>query len=315
MDGKAKYVFLLILQSLIFGFSFVVVKKLLEYNCPPFMLISVRFLIGVLALYAVGLIIGTINKSAPERSVFNRKEVEYGLIAGVVLLLAFGLQTYGASYTTPAKNGLFTGLFVVFVPLIAMIINKKILRKAILLSLISFGGVAIVANVSYTKFSINIGDTLTIFCALGFAVHFILLEKYAPRLGINAINFTVVQLFAVALLAGIASLILEYEYYPHIQWQQALLWLVFMGVIATSITYYIQTIVQAKLAANTVSVISTTESVFAVSIALLLGYEVFSLRLFVGAVIIVLSMILASIDLTQTTVQPTPEELVRQPAP
>ena len=283
------------MQCAIFGFSFIAIKKILDLDCPPFLFMSIRFLIGAVSLYAFRAIISTGKREILNIPKFYKKEIIYGIVAGGVLFLAFTLQTYGAKYTNPARNGLFTGLFVVFVPIIEMFLKKNFPIKSILLSLLCFCGVVVVSNISFVDLSLNFGDMLAIFCGFVFAIHFILLEKFAPDLDIDLVNFTAIQLFAVALFSGIISLLYDNDVYCQVQWSQIFLWLIFMGTMSTSLTYYIQTIVQSKITANTVSAISCMESVFAISFSLLLGYEIFTWRLLTGALIIISSMVCISL--------------------
>ena len=293
---RSLYVFLLVTQCAIFGFSFVVVKKLLDYGCPTFLLMSIRFFIGTLSLIIVGLLFGKKIGGKGSPLSFRKKEMLYGTIAGIALFLSFGLQTFGANYTTPAKNGLLTGVFVVFVPLLSMLLKRKFHIKPIALAVAAFVGAVIVSGITASDLSINVGDMLSILCGFVFAVHFLLLEKYAPDPEIDTIRFTEVQLFVVAILSVIFSLGLENRNYTDFQWGNTIGWFLFIGIISTAVTYLIQTVVQAKLSANTCSVISCSESVFAVSISLVLGYEIFSIRLLIGAIFIVTSMVIASIQ-------------------
>ena len=290
------YVFLLILQCAIFGFSFVIVKMLLDYGNSPFLLMGIRFFIGAISLVFAGLVLNA--KTSQKRTVFayNKKELLYGAISGIALFAAFGFQTFGANFTTPAKNSLLTGVFVVFVPLVSMFLKKKFSAKPIVIALICFVGAGTVSGISASDLNINLGDILTIICGIAFAIHFLLLERYAPDSDIDTIKFTEVQLFVVAITSVLSSILLESHSYVNVDWQNSLLWFVFIGVISTAVTYLIQTIVQAKLTANTVSVISCTDSVFAITTSLILGYEILSGRLLIGGVIIIVSMIMASVQ-------------------
>jgi len=283
---KSLYIILLILVCTIFGFSFVIVKYLLEINFPTFLLLGLRFTIGAGFLLLIRKFI-----RLPK---INEKEIRNGFVLGIVIFIGFALQTFGAIFTTPAKNGLFTGLYVIFVPLIIIIIKRKFSLKPILLAILSFIGVVVVSNVFVGNLSINIGDILTVLCALAFAIQFVLLEKYAPSL--NPINFTIIQLLTVAGVSIILSLLTETNFYISIQWGKVLLSLIFLGVFSTGLAYYIQTVVQTKISANTVSVVSCMESVFAIIFSILLKYDVFSMSLLVGSLIIIVSMIISSIS-------------------
>jgi drug/metabolite transporter (DMT)-like permease len=108
MQQKNKYIFFILFQCAIFGIDFIAVKYILVAGYAPFFLLAVRFFIATLAFVGFYSIFNIFHSC--KVNTFNKKELLYGVIAGVFLFLSFALQTYGAKYTTPAKNGVFTGL-------------------------------------------------------------------------------------------------------------------------------------------------------------------------------------------------------------
>ncbi|GHT06939.1 permease [Bacteroidia bacterium] len=295
MQQKNKYIFLILFQCAIFGIEFIAVKYILVAGYAPFFLLAIRFFIATLALVGFYSIFN-IFRSGKVNS-FNKKELLYGVIAGIFLFLSFALQTYGAKYTTPAKNGVFTGLYVIFTPIIVMLITKKFTWKPLLIALVSFVGVMVVSNFFAEQLTINIGDFLTILCAITFAAHFILLEKFLTNSNIDFFNFTSIQLLVVAILSCITAFSFEAIEFHNLILDAKVLWLfLFLGIVCTAFSYFIQTVAQSKLTANTVSVVSCSESVFAVIFGIYFGYDQFSLSLIVGTLIIVVSMVLISIS-------------------
>ncbi|GHV37188.1 permease [Bacteroidia bacterium] len=295
MQQKNKYISLILFQCAIFGIDFVVVKYILEAGYAPFFLLAIRFFIATLALVGFYAIFN-IFRSGKVKS-FTKKELLYGVTAGVFLFLSFALQTYGAKYTTPAKNGVFTGLYVIFTPIIIMLFTKKFTWKPLFIALVSFVGVMVVSNFFAEQLTINIGDFLTILCAIAFAAHFILLEKFLTNSSINFFNFTSIQLLVVATLSTITAFGFESIEFHNLQFDATVLWLfLFLGIIGSALTFFIQTIAQSKLSANTVAVVSCSESVFAVIFGICFGYDQFSISLLVGTLIIVTSMVLISVS-------------------
>ena len=298
---KAKYSSLLIFQCAIFGINFIIVKMLLKNDFPVFFLLAFRFLMGASAL--LPFCYKSNNMQQSDTKSISKIEIKYGAIAGLVFFIAFGLQTVGAFYTTPAKNGVFTGLYVVFVPAIAMLIKKKFAWKSLGYAVICFFGVMVVSNFFAEQFTMNMGDILTIACALAFAFHFILLEKFLVNNEMNFFKFTAIQIFVAAVLSFIISFIFECNTYNSIHWTgQTLLLLLFLSIIGTALTFYIQTAVQSKLSANTVAILSCSESVFSVAFALCLGFDEFAVSLLLGTGIILLAMVLTTIKGNSTLV-------------
>lgn len=260
MRGNVKYILLLLLITVGFGFSFILIKELMNANYPVFLLLALRFIIGTGTLAAVKLV-----RPHP----VTRKDILCGGLVGFFILMGFIFQTLGLAYTTPAKSGLYTGLFIIFVPIITMIIRHKFLVTPLLVSIFCFMGVALISNV-FSVPTYNMGDFLTTLCAFSFAFQFIFLEKYSPTL--NPVNFTIIQLLIVALVSLIISLCTEIDRYSILKLDKYFLIIVFLGFVATGISFLIQTYVQSKISANTVAVVSCMESVFALMFSLIFGY-------------------------------------------
>ena len=282
-DKKNISTVLMLLQFAIFGFSFVAMEKLIDCGCRSLLIIGVRFALGGAALALAGLCL-------PKTSVFafcpNKLSVQYGLIAGLMLFVGHGVQTYASEYTSAANNALFTGLNVVFVALLTMLLRRKPDAKVIVCTVMSIVGVALVAGFSFRGFSPNFGDILAVLSGLAFGLNYMLLEKLLSHKGLNLCVFTVFQMLVPALLGFMGSALFERGGYGGIDLSQAAPWFLYMGVAASGITYLIQAFAQSHLTATTVSVLSCTEPVFAAVFSILLGYDTFSLRLAAGFVLI-----------------------------
>lgn len=292
--GATPYVILLLVQCAIFGFAFVVIKGLLNDGFSPLFLMSVRFSVGFLSLFFASVVTGRMKGFCLSSSGSGGRELRYGAIAGAVLFFAFTLQTLGADLTTPAKNGLLTGTFVVFVPLLAMAVRRRFSLRPFLVSILCFAGVIVVSGASTADLSWNAGDLLSVGCGLLFAVHFLILGRYASDPTIDTLRLTQWQLLLVALFAATGAGIWGIGDIANASIPNAVHSFIILGVVATAVTYLIQTIVQAKLTPVTVSVVSTSESAFAVAIALITGFQSPTLTLGLGSIIILTAMVLAS---------------------
>jgi drug/metabolite transporter (DMT)-like permease len=271
---------------MVWGLSLVIAYDLLDTGIPPIFLIAVTYGFGAVTLLPAKLAI----RSTPK---ISTDEWRYGALVGMVIFLAFGLQTVGLVYTTPAKSGLLTILYVLFVPIIIALVQKKISKLSILFALIGFIGVLIMSGITGGDTSMNAGDVLTIFCAVMFAMQFVALEKFSPRL--NAVNFTLVQMITAALVGMAVSLVFENRQYGDMELIGSWAGLVFMGFIVTGLGFYVQTAAQKKIPSTTIAIMCCTESVFAMIFSWALGYDVITIPLIIGAVLIVASTILSSI--------------------
>ena len=296
---KLFYESLMVVQCVLFGLSFIALQELIKSGYPIFAIVSLRFFVGAISLLSFCAISFRPSIFSLKRT---KKSTTTGIISGTILFLAFSLQTFGAKHTTPANNALCTGLYVIFVPLLGMVHFERKSAFYFAAAFVSFWGVSLVSGYSLKNFSmqtINIGDVSSILCGLLFALHFIVLEKYTAQS--NLPYFTIIQLFTVAIISLLVSLFTERNSFAYIQWGISACWIVFLGVLSTALTYMIQSIVQSKISAEIVSVISCSESLFAVIFSLVLGYSIITVQLIAGTTLILVSIVAVSLYSSRKT--------------
>ncbi|MDR0381559.1 MAG: DMT family transporter [Oscillospiraceae bacterium] len=285
--ARAGYLALMLLVCVVFGYSFIVVKNLLTQGFPLFLLLGLRFLLGGVLLLCL-----RPCRAFGGRTPLRRDEFRCGALLGAVTFAAYVLQTVGVGITTPAKNGLFTGLYVIFVPLLLMAARRVWTPRPLFAAAVGFAGVLLISNVLFERFSLNAGDLLSVFCAVALAVQIVLLGKYAPS--VHPVNFTAIQLFVSSALSLFISFVREQPFTADIPWAETGLGLLFLGVFPTGFCAFAQTFVQARLPAASVAVVLCTESVFAVLFSALLGYDRITVAFLAGAALMVASMFLSA---------------------
>ena len=112
MSRSIKAHLLLVLITLIWGSTFVLVKEALN-DSSPLVLNAVR-----MALAAILLALFYRKKIA----VLTRPALTAGVVVGVFLYLGYALQTSGLKLTTPSKSAFLTGTSTVMVPLVLVAI-------------------------------------------------------------------------------------------------------------------------------------------------------------------------------------------------
>ena len=122
----------------------------------------------------------------------DKKYIIPGLVLGALLTSGYILQTIGLKYTTPAKNALFTGMNVIFVPYISHIFFKrKIDRYIIIASMLAFLGTVVISGdiTSLSMNTINYGDILTIISAVFFAFQVVFIGHFVKTIFNNYFFF------------------------------------------------------------------------------------------------------------------------------
>jgi drug/metabolite transporter (DMT)-like permease len=128
-----------------------------------------------------------------------KKDVVWcGAVIGFFLYLEFFFQLHGMVYTSPAKMGFITGLFIVITPLLSVVLTHARLSHENLLGLaFAMAGFALLAYPGRGG-EINIGDVLGLGAAVASSLHILYMGVFVRRHDVNQLN--TIQIIAAALL-------------------------------------------------------------------------------------------------------------------
>ena len=182
--------------ALIWGTSFFIMKNALD-SLPVYALLALRFTAGAILLSIV---------CVKKWKGFTVDYLWRGAIVGGFLFTAYTVQTFGLSFTTPSKNAFLTAVYCVLVPFFTwMVVHRRPDRYNIAAAVLCVAGVGLVSlNEALT---INIGDLLTLLCAVFYAAHIVAVEKLSPGKDIYLI--TIFQFAFAALYSWVFSLTTE----------------------------------------------------------------------------------------------------------
>lgn len=274
----------LILVTIIWGGGFVASDMALE-SMRPFQIMVIRFLLGAVLM---GLI------SIKSLKGITKAEVIAGGLMGAALFAGFAFQIVGLQYTTPSKNAFLTALNVVIVPFIAFVILKKRIGiKGILGAVMSVAGVALLSLDS--NFSLNLGDALTLVCAVGFAFQIFLTGEFVKKYRVAVLNF--VQMITAFLLSAL-SLFAFGETHFNVT-TKGWLSVLYLGIISTTICYLLQTASQKYVDETKSAIILSMESVFGTVFSIIILHEIITLRMIIGSVVILAAVIISNLSETE----------------
>lgn len=272
--------------ALIWGMGFIAVKIGLNSGMSPFFLLSLRFLVAALALLPF-----QIKKLQRIKS----STIKHGLILGVLMFLGFTFQTFGLAHTTTSKNAFLTGVNVIIVPFFAYILTKKKAPlQATLAAVMTLFGIGLLTL--NDNLSINLGDTLTLVCAVMFAGHISVTSMIAKDEPADTLVF--VQMITAGFFAFLMTFILKE---PKILTLPSLTAIIYLGVFSTMLAFVLQTIGQKYAHATKAAILLSTESLFGAFFAVLIFKDIMSWRMILGAIIIFISILLAESDLSYLT--------------
>ena len=178
----------LIAVTAVWGYTFVPVKDAVELY-PLFAFLAVRFLIAsvVLAVPAAG-----------RMGSLGRRGWVAGASLGLLLALGYALQTAGLERTTVSSAGFITGLYVVFTPLLGLLLFRTRVGRAVWLGVaLAVAGLALLSGVGAGN---PRGDLLVLAGSAAYSLQIALMERYAPRY--DPVAFTQAEMLAA--FAGFA---------------------------------------------------------------------------------------------------------------
>lgn len=256
---------LLLLAGAIWGMGFVAQSTAMD-AIGPLQFIGLRFLVATLFIAPFAWFEAR-KATAP----VNRKAVAGFVQAGLALFFAMVLQQIGLLYTSVTNAGFLTGLYVVLVPLIALLALRHKPHPLIWPAVaMTFCGIWLLAGGG--SVALNRGDILTIACAVLWAVQVILVGRYGP-LADRPVFLSMVQFAVTGALGLAAGLIFEpLALEPVVQ---ALPEILFAGVFASGIAFTLQVVGQRHTSAPQAAIFLSTESLFAALFgAIILGESV-----------------------------------------
>ena len=268
----------LVAMTAVWGSTFVLIKNVLA-RMPVADFLAVRFVIAavvMLALFA--------------RPVWRLgwPQVFHGLLLGLIYGCGQLLQTWGLSLIAPSVSGFATGMYVVFTPILALLLLRQrmagIVWLAVALSTVGLG------LLSLNGVSVDLGVWLTLASAALYALHIVLLGQWSRR-G-EAFGLSAVQMVAIAAVCLLATA-------PHgpVLPPDRAAWfaILYMALIAGAGAMLMQTWAQSHLPAARAAIVMTTEPVFAAAFAVLLGSDVLSWRMLAGGGLILVAMYLVEL--------------------
>ena len=205
---------------------------------------------------------------------------------------ATAFQQFGLDLGADAgKASFITALYVAAVPIYSLILGKRSTPSVwlgVLLSILGFYLLCITRD-----FTLQTPDLLVLACALVFAVHIMVADKFSPVC--DGVRMSSVQFAVATLLNG--ALALAFERDLSIAALGAnILPVLYLGIASSGIAYTLQIIGQRETPPAASSIILSLESVFGVIGAALMLGERMTLRESVGAAVVFLAVVLAQID-------------------
>lgn len=252
----------LLLAAAIWGSGFVAQSTAMK-AIGPFWFISLRFAVATIVV----LPFVWKEKSKAKKPLTGRNWLSF-LLTGVALFGGAATQQLGLLTTTVTNSSFITGLYVVFVPLIAVIFLRRqphwIIWPAALTAL---SGIYLLSGGSFSR--LTPGDFLTVVCAVFWAAQITLAGLSVRETG-RPLSISATQFAVTAILALIVAVMVEPISISDIR--AALGEILYLGIFSSGLAFALQVIGQRYTSAPQAAIILSSEALFGASLgALLLG--------------------------------------------
>jgi len=248
---------ILMITAIIWGVSFVSQSVGMDF-IGPCTFNGIRTLLGAVVLIPFILFSDKKNNFRKMTEKEKHDLILGGITCGVLLCIASTIQTLGIKYTTTAKSGFITAMYIIFVPFTGFFMKKKVGIVTYAGALIALAGLYMLC-MSGESLNINIGDILTLVCAIFFTFHILAVDYFSAR--VNGVKLACLQFFVSGIINIILMLILEKPDFTIVKscWMPIL----YSGIMSCGMGYTLQIIGQKYTDPTPAAIIMSMEAVFA----------------------------------------------------
>ena len=290
---KIKGPLILLITAFLWGTTFVA-QSLGSDHVGAFTYNAGRFIITGIIL----LIISLIRKRKVKEYIPITKPISWifimAICVGVALFFGATFQQLGINITkSPSKSGFISSLYMVFVPIIGYVIKKRpkpIIWLFLVIAIIGSYLISVTGSLTF-----ELGDILTLICAMMFAVQIVLVDVINPH--IDSIKLSAIQFLVAGFLSIIFMLFTEEVNFHNIY--MALPAIMYAAIFSGCIAYTFQIIGQKYTEATVATMIMSLESVFALISGVIILKEELTLRLIIGCSLIFIAVICAQVDFSK----------------
>lgn len=288
----------LFLAAFLWGLSFIFQRDAMNHM-TPFAYIGLRFFFGALPLipFAIKRLRTRIVLS-PEPGKTLRNNLLGGCLAGTIVFAASTLQQYGLIWTTVAKAGFITSLYVVLVPLILLFFGRKVQIGECIGAVLALVGLFLLSITD--SFTLALGDSLVLVGALVWASHVICLGWISPLMDPFVLGT------GQSLVCGVLGLILiavRHEVPSLDAIQAAFPTLLGGSFLAVTLGFTLQIFGQKNASPSAAAIILQLEAVFAAFFGWIILGESMTSQMLLGAAIMFAGVLITQLWPTYRKIQ------------
>jgi drug/metabolite transporter (DMT)-like permease len=256
------------------GLTFPLVKGALA-DAPAFPFLGVRCLVGLVLLAVL------FRFRRPGSAALGM-----GTLLGILLVASYATQTVGLEHTSATRSAFITGFCVVVVALAHPLVTHRAPEPRVLVG----AALAVAGLWLFTqpgRGGLNVGDWLTLGCALAYGAYVLVLERVPARVPVADLALVQGAVLALAFLPFAVT------GWGSLQWRSGFVWGIAITAPVLAYTLYGLTRHQPGTTAPRAALIYAAEPVFAALFAWMLLGETLSVKGWMGAAVILAGILLA----------------------
>lgn len=294
---KNKYFSMLLLFLAAFFWGFAFTAQDLVADIPPITVGMVRWFIGAFFLFFVIMISDKVTKS--ERKLvskrgldFTKTEIRAGIWLGIIISIASVFQQMGINQgTSGGKAAFITALYVVLVPIYALLLKKHVKAHvwvAVFVAVIGFYLLCIKEGEGIVP-----SDFWVILSAMIYPIHILTIDHFAPKC--DCIRMSCLQFLFAFIINGVLAFCLESPV-DFVAIGTHILPFLYLGVFSSGIAYTLQIVGQRNVNPTVASLILSLESVFGLLGGMVILGDKLEIKEYIGAGLIFLAVIISQVE-------------------
>ncbi|MUO80038.1 EamA family transporter [Agrobacterium vitis] len=276
---------LLLLAAAIWGGGFVAQSTAMDHLEANWFN-ALRFGIATLVLLPFAVL-----ESRRSRDRLSVGDVRMFVIIGILLFAAQTAQQFGLKTTTVTNASFLTGLYVVIVPVMAVVFLRHrphwIIWPAALAALL---GILLLSGGSLS--ALSTGDGLTILCAGFFAVQILLTGRIIQTLS-RPYALATIQFAVTALLCTLAAIGLEPISLASIE--NSMTQILYGGLLSSGLAFSLQIIAQRYTSSSQAAIFMSSEALFGALLGAIILHESLTPIGYLGCALMFLAMLAVEI--------------------
>lgn len=277
---------LLLAAAVIWGSGFVA-QRLGSEHLGAFAFTGLRFTLGTLLL--LPLLAFAPWPTHVDRATSRRATLRGGVFAGLVMLAAANAQQFGLGGTTASNGAFITSLYVVFVPILGMLVRQRVGWPV--WTGVALAGVGLLLLGMTDDYRMTPGDLWVLLCAVLWAVHVVVVGRYTKdaepiRLSLIQLGITGLGALSIALARGSVPIdgVVEAK------------WAILYGAaLPVAVAFTLQVIAQRKAPPTHTALILSLESGFGMACGMLFLSERPTLQQHAGAGLMLAGVVVSQV--------------------